>query len=635
MDVITKSNSVATKSQIPSWVSIEQASSESFAEHTNQSRVEACDQECLMNGLLHAQVLGDAAGKGFNVLFFNESVATSPSKLEHSNAFKQAVSFLHKKLVGSKVFNVRVTKSSTDGKLSNLYSYCSKKTNGAITLMGINYSNMRSKFNVKLSTPMDNSAVILQYMLSASDGKVLLNNEKFNTEATPSYKFKKLSKQSIPLILPPFSMAFWTINNSKINECLSNADDESKTDEVDKQLSSSTDELLRTLVDNEFDGKRSNALERRTRNRRQLGASPSNSFLPGFELELPTFKFPTLKTSASNSMPIRDVFFNKNTDIYKVAPVDANPLQSSENPTLPKGDVFLLINDGKRRVGDGQHDYIIEDYAEKKRPTSNRRKPSTNKIIHKETTEAPDYFIPHDYIDATQKTSKKSSKKASKQDQPAEIGELFEAVRGQTYNGRSDQKSLGSNVELQTVIRELEPTYKQSKTALLAAKRKWDKQQIMELLQDAQLEEVDKEQLRDTDDFELIDLTDNNEGHNYEEYEQDDDGFFDDDELHHIRTRRNIDYTKNEIPKFGEHLVDDYEDSIESLVNDVHLYLPPRFESRADLDQKSSTKVLIATTEPPTAIKAIDYFTKSLNDAITVAHKTLIGWWYVFNTSEI
>lgn len=631
MDIILKSNSVASKSQIPSWVSIEQASSESSAELSNQPQVEACDEECLMNGLLHAQVLGDGAGKGFNVLFFNESLSTLLSKSDNSNAFKHAVSVLHKKLVGSKVFNVRVTKSSTDGKLSNLYSYCSKKTNGAITLMGINYSNMRSKFNVKLSTPMDNNAVILQYLLSASDGKVLLNNEKFNSTAVPSYKFKKLSKQSIPLYLPPFSMAFWTINNSKANECLNVAGGESKTEEVGKQLSSSTDELLMTLVAHEFDGKRSNAIDRRPRNRRQLGASPSNSFLPGFEFELPTFKFPTLKTSASNSMPIHDVFFNKNT-----APVDANPLQSSENPTLPKGDVFLLINDGKRRVGDGQHDYIIDDTEEKKRPTSNRRKPSSNKITYKETTEAPDYFIPHDYIDASQKASKKSSKKASKQDQPSEIGELFEAVRGQTYNGRSDQKSLGSNIELQTVIRELEPTYRQSKTALMAAKRKWDKQQIIELLQDAQLEEVDKEQLRDTDDFELIDLTENNGGQNYEEYEQDEDGFFDDDDdqLHHIRTRRNVDYTKNEIPKFGEHLVDDYEDSIESLVNDVHLYLPPRFESRTDLDQKSSTKVSRATTEPPTAIKAIDYFSKSLNDAITVAHKTLIGWWYVFNTSE-
>lgn len=632
LDVVSKLSSMSYKSQAPTWVTVD-CSSRNSSEISKQKKnsIENCDQECIMEGLLHAQVLGDAAKKGFDVLFFHDS---SKNSFTQSSYFAQAVSVLHKKLVGTKVFNVRVTKSSPESKLMNLYSHCSKKQNGAITLMGINFSNMRSKFNVKISSPIDSNSIVMQYLLSASNGQVYLNNEKFTYNATPSYKFKKLSKYSISLVLPPFSMAFWTIKNAKVNECLNIVDDlkdKAVTSLNSPVISSSTDKLLKKLVANEFEGRRSNSIEKLSRTKRQLGGS--NQFLPKFEFELP-FKFPNLMSSSSNHKAIKETLFNKNTDVYKV---DANPLQSSENPTLPNGDVYLLINDGKG-LPDAV-DYVTDDREEPKRRKINRKKSNGNKIIYRETTEEPDYLIPHDYLDASQRTTKRTPKKSSKQEAPKEVGELFEAELPSTNKARSsDQmKTMSSNVELTNVIKELEPTYRQSKTALQAARKKWDREQIMELLKDAQLEEVDRAALSDADDFEVIDLTENAEAPNYEEYEEDDDDFFDDNS-HHIRTRRHANYAKNEIPKYGNHhfIDDEDEESIENLLDDVHLFLPPRNENVAETHPQSySTTQSPSSTVSPIPIQAMNYLSKSLNDVIDLAHKTMLGWWNVFSSSEV
>lgn len=629
---MSKTSSSFPRLQAPLWVTVANSSIESTQPQSSLKTFNMCDHECLINGLLHAQILGVAAKKGLDVLFFNEA----GNNLTNTD-FKKAITILHKKVVGSKAFNVRVTKSSADGKLSNLYAHCSKKTEGALTLMGINFSNMRSKFNVKVSSPIDTNAMVLQYLLSASDGHVLLNNEKFNVNAAPSIKYKKLSKFSISLVLPPFSAAFWTIKNVKVNACLNlksaNVDDVLKESQM-----TSTDKLLKKLVANEFDGKKSNAIEKNSRGKRQIGGGAAGQFLPStFDFELPVFKFPNLMTSASNHKPIRDVLFNKNMDVYKVAPTDVNPLQPSENPSLPSGDVYMMVSDGTPDLVDVDTLDVVVDDAPKR--FKQLRKKGNNKIVYRERTEeAPEYFIPHDYLDASHKTAKATTKKSSKKvDQPREIGELFEVERqaGAAMNRGVDQvRSPSQNVELKTVIRELEPTYRQSKVALQAAKRKWDRTQIMELLKDAQLEEVDRSRLAEADDFEVIDLTENGESPNYDEYEDDDDGFFTDDKMHHIRTRRDVDYAKNEIPKYGSHdmIDEDDEDSIESLMDDVRLYLPP--QNSRDIKSNSDSAPISTSTHPPTAVKAINFFSKSLNHAINVLDKTLIGWWYVFNPAE-
>lgn len=638
-EILSKSPSNFPKSQVPLWATIESSPTEATHTPSFSKAHNTCDHECLINGLLHAQVLGTAATKNLDVLFFDEAV--NNSMLFNTNIdLKKAVTILHKKLVGLKAFNVRVTKSSSDGKLSNLYSFCSKKTEGALTLMGINFSNMRSKFNVKISSPFDANVMILQYLLSASDGHVLLNNEKFNIDAAPSYKYKKLSKFSISLALPPFSMAFWTIKNVKVNACLNMNNANNENDVKESQLTSS-DKLLKKLVANEFDGRKTNAIEKNSRIKRQIGGGAAGQFLPSaFDLDLPVFRFPNLMaTSASNHNPMRNVLFNRNSDTQKAPPADVNPLQSSENPSLPQGDVYMTVNDGTPDFVDRLEVVVDDEPKRYKQP----RKKGNNKVVYRETTEeAPEYFIPHDYLDASQKTTKTTLKKSSskKVEEPREVGELFEVERssGVLSRGGDQTRSPSHNIELKTVIRELEPTYRQSKTALQAAKRKWDRSQIMELLKDAQLEEVDRSHLAEADDFEVIDLTDNGASPNYDEYEDDDDGFFNEDEMHHIRTRRDLNYAKNEIPKYGTHdmIDEDEEDSIESLMDDVHLYLPSHTlrDSKTHSDSAQTNAPISTSTHPPITVKAINFFSQSLNNAINVLDKTLVGWWYVFNPTE-
>lgn len=617
IDVLTRSNVISSKIVAPTWITVNSTTDES-----NLLKKEACDENCLINGLLYAQVLGEGAKKGFDVMFFD--------KLDESSSFKRAVTILHKKLIGSSVFNVRVTKSSKDGKLMSLYSHCSKKSDGSITIMGINFSNMRAKFNTRISAPIDSNGAVLQYLLSASDGHVLLNNEEFNSEATPSYKFKKLSKHSIPLVLPPFSMAFWTIKDAKVNECMN---EQSFQFEAKKSHQTSSDQLLLQLVANEFDGERMNSPEKNIRSKRQLGAS--NSFLPTFELDFP-FKLPSHNRlpSSSSILPLKDVFFPKPADTLNLAQHEpTHILASSENPSLPIGDVFMRINDGKSVVGDTtSFDYVVNDAQQSLRQKVNRKK-SGNKV----TTEATDFYVPYDYIDASQKSTKKSSKKSSKQESPREIGELFEVERSPSPKPRNSDsmRSPSTNVELKTVVKELEPTYRQSKSALSAARRKWDKQQLRELLQGSTIEDFDKLDINDDDEFEVIDLTQNDSGEipNYEEYDIDEDGFFEDN-LHRIRTKRSINYARNEIPKYGGHMLyDDEEDSIESLIEDVHMLFSPR-AMNVEMKSTEAPARLPVTTEPPVAIKAISYLSKTLNEAVDVAHKTLVGWWYVFNPAE-
>ncbi|CRL06312.1 CLUMA_CG018917, isoform A [Clunio marinus] len=635
--ILSKSNTIArniysSTRHSPLWVTVEKSTDETMPNISSTSKHDSCDQDCVSKGLLYAQVLGDSAKNGFNVLFFDEpaNVSIFPKTEKNQNALRQAITTLHKKLIGTKVFNTRITKSLQHGKLVHLYSYCSKKINGAITLIGINFSNLRAKFNIKMSPPLDPNVVIMQYLLSVSDGNVLLNNQNFTSEAAPSFKFKKLSKYAIDLILPPYSIAFWTIQNAKVNECLTLSTVKTEGEIKPKSMSSS-DKLLTKLVANEFGGKVNNAIEKSFRVKRQIGGN--GPFLPGgFEFELPTLKIPNLLPSASNVSPFKDVLFNKNSDIYKQSTSESNPLPPSSNPTLPTGDVFLLIDDGSAVANN--FDYVQVD-SEPRKLKTNRRKTPANKLIFRESTEAPEYYAPYDYVDATSyKSPKKSSKKSTSkaQQQSKEFGELFELER---FPMNDQFRSASEQYELHTIVKDLEPTYRQSKMAMTNAKRKWDRDQIMEFLKDADVEEVNRSHMQDIDDFEVIDLTDNNESPNYEEYaDDDDDGFFSDDNSHRVRTRRNVDYTKNEIPKHGFHFVDDDEEdevSVESMIDDVHIFLPPRVGFSSDsVRNKPNTET--TTTHPTTdlTIKAVDFFSKSLTDVFNVVHKTFVGWWNVF-----
>ena len=202
-------------------------------------------------------------------------------------------------------------------------------------------------------------------------------------------------------------------------------------------------------------------------------------------------------------------------------------------------------------------------------------------------------------------------------------------------------KTSNKNVEYKTVMRELEPTVRQSKKAILAAKKKWNQDQIMELLQDATLQEIDRSQIRNPSDYEIIDLTDDNQAADYAEYYDDDqDGFFSE-TPGKVRTRRSInDVKRNEIPREGDHYVDLFGDvddfSIESLYNN-HFHPEPRI-IHEDLTKliitSPPTEATTAEMPPPTnslGLKIINVMGKSLEDAVQSIHKSVKSIWNVFD----
>jgi hypothetical protein len=465
-------------------------------------------------------------------------------------------------------------------------------------------------------------------LLSVADGHVMLNNERYNGTITPAYKFKKILKHSLDLTIPPFSIMFWMIKSANIKECLN-----VESNQVRKiDTSSSSDKLLKTLA--------AKAIIPSTRTKRQF-IPGNNPFLPKLDLKLSNFM-----TSNINQRSIKDAFFNRHTEIYKVAPVaEQNPLESSENPSLPKGDIYLLVNDGKK---DDYVDAEIEyPQVHRKAVKSPKRKIFRNiEDSAKMASEAHEYVLSHDYVENPYKTAttgKSSTKKSSKpQQQPQEIGEIFELEKPTLdYEHISDDQQVrasSKNVEIKNVMRELEPTVRQSKKAILAAKKKWNQEQIMELLKDATLEEVDRSQLQNTEDFEVIDLTENDEMNpDYAEYDDDEDGFFSNGK---VRTRRaTMDFKKNEIPREGDHYVDLYDDedfSIENL-DDSH-FLPPRYghdNSKSVKLMTSSTEKSTTTSEAPIkdslGIKFVDTVGKSLEDVVHTIHKSVHSFWKIFD----
>lgn len=478
------------------WITIKNNSNEVSLPSIQQNgkHPESCDDKCLINGLYYAQVLGESAKKGIDVVFFESQDISALN----ANVFKQAIDKMHNSLIGTRVFKVRSSKSTYDKKQSSVYAYCSKKMNGGVTLMGINYSNAREKINSMLSTSFDFNSIVLQYILSISDGHVMVNNEKYNGTITPAYKFKKNTKLSIDFTIPPYSIAFWVVKNANEKECLSPLKKiEGNKVRTKSTIKSSTDDLLKTLAANAL--RKEN--EKHQRIKRQI-----NNLSPIFPtLDL---NFPNIMPSNINQRSIKDVLFsNKNTEIYKVAPVESNPLQSSENPSLPNGDVYLLVDDGV------SHDYVNAEmeYAMINSKNQKSHQKSNRKNVKVEMPN--EYLSSYDYFENSYKAAKKSSKKKSSNQNQKNVGELFEieSMNTDLSNNYDQMNSPNSNVEIKTIARELEPTYRQSKKAMLAAKHKWNQNQLMEFLKDATLQEVDKSQLHDADEFQIIDLSNDEE----------------------------------------------------------------------------------------------------------------------------
>jgi hypothetical protein len=620
-----------------------------------------CDQTCLSDGLLFAHVLGEAANNGYNVVYFNETFSFKnsnsflPNPNKNTTSMKYFVMGLFKHLVARKVFNLKQMRLPFTGKsVLQFYGFCSKSMDGDLTFMGINYSNNRGKVNLKLNNPEKPAIVALQYLLSVSDGNILLNNEKIHDleTASPAYKFKKSSRNIINFSLPPYSVGFWQLKNMKNMECFNFEESDTVKSPFNPKLLSSSDLLLKHLLKGVFNGspikndlpklelkkpgeklveKISEVVPKidggkrvKRRMRRQLNLDQFD-LLQTINFDLPPL--PPIKLPAfSNPMmpykkPIQEMFSgNANDlvpDVYKLSQAEKDILRSSENTNLPFEDVYLSLQEV---VTDSDPMLTTATPVE---PKPTKKKPLVYQIhVQPDSNEQ----TPSDYLEAY---SKKNYKNVKKHIPKLKKSELFEAEKTTAYEQRKDQTNADSNVELQMVLKELPPTQLQSKTAMKAAKKKLENLRILEVLDNGELQEISKDEMNPADVAKLIDLAENTA--DYEMYEDEDDGteFF---KKEGNRRKRSpaVDAMKtNEVKDYYLDTADNDQDEfvynlkIHDQSNNEAPETTTDWESALENEQNDSY-----------TLKAVHYFGESLptavHDLVKTFQKQFMGWWSLF-----
>lgn len=684
----------------PVWINVKTApfSKSSIDSQTNstlKSQIfnskNSCDSICLAEGLLFTQTIGDAAKDGYNAVFFNENFKSPttilPNMKNGKSNLKNVVMTFFKNFVGKKVFNLKTMKIPFIGKTNvHMYGYCSKHMKGAMTLMGINYSSNRGKINLRGLSAANQNIVALQYLLSVSDGQILLNNEKINQldSITPIYKFKKSGKNSLILTLPPNSIGFWNIKNLKNMECFVQEDTGPLvSSEQELPVDSSTDLLLKHLLKGIFNHtsneahhvqKRSitssESVNRQLNNLIERDLEKSNSkkirkhrvrrqYLPGpfdfFNLDLPEFpKFPTFKPQPIPVPEIPNIavvtkkpdIFNGNAkesipDMYKLSDAE-NIFKSSENTNLPDGDIHMSLSAGKDFT---TQQATLDTQKSKARKTESGKKIKAQQHQFQMLPASKEAYAPYDYLEAYSKANIKPAEK--KQNPEPKTSELYEAEQVASYkhpNANAPSQNPGTNnVELQMIVKDLEPTHMQSKSALLAAKKKLENMRIMEVLENGELKEISKDDLNPSEMLKIADLTDSDfeTVGSSEEFDDADEEFFKMDEPQ--RNKRSV--LTNEVLDDSEGH-DFYFDIDTFNHGDEEFVRPPSYILKFDIPKnysevENTTEVQLETStlvddilnggkNSSLTIKAVNYFGETVNNVVTVLQKSFMGWWNLF-----
>lgn len=474
------------KSHLPLWVTLPIT--------LCSTKGSTCQQECIRDGLVWAQYLGDAAKNGFNTIYktLDTTELLTPS-------FNYYITLLHKKLMGQKVFDAR--QITGDRTTSHFYTHCARNVSGAFSFMGINMKNTKLTVSIKMNIKYVGSK-INQYILTVVNGTILLNNEpiQINSNIEDFVKVKRFVRP-INVVLPEFSVGFWTFPLANLNECTNFDDSEEdwgiQTEVKIEKQKTAVDNLLHELImeNIERESKRnkrhlvvkkdSNSLSQRSKrsirnwntitNIRKKDAEeifnifqklhskktkkfnsrrskrfilapeePKSSNNKIEELFKIVFGEPLLrqkKEILSNKRFKRQIDFsflgNKmNQFLPKFQQIEKPFLKSSENPNLPKGDVFLQL--GNEKVG------------------------SLEKIINEPVTieeKLQEYF---ENVGVTQSPVIIAPNRAE---------ELWEAV-AQTPDLQKNVVINNENIQdtIGYIIRELQPTIKQNEENLEKAK---------------------------------------------------------------------------------------------------------------------------------------------------------------------
>ncbi|XP_030559106.1 uncharacterized protein LOC115761479 [Drosophila novamexicana] len=199
------------------------------------------------DALRWAQTLGDAASGGFDVVFKRMSL----EDFERPN-LSYYVTALFKKVMGSRVFPARPLNVFAPS--NKLYTHCANAVSGGLAFMVVNTEEQPTTITVRSMSRLSSSD-IWQYVLTAEDGRMRLNNMKLSLNSTlrPLVKPKDASKP-LQLITPSMSVGFWVLPSVNLEHCQYSeieADSVSAESAAESGRSSysSADRLLQRLIE--------------------------------------------------------------------------------------------------------------------------------------------------------------------------------------------------------------------------------------------------------------------------------------------------------------------------------------------------------------------------------------------------
>ncbi|XP_030370825.1 uncharacterized protein LOC115621345 [Scaptodrosophila lebanonensis] len=236
---------VLQQARLPLWLTLPQEKSEGSSAQRISKRLIGDETT---DALRWAQTLGDAASTGFDVVFKRMTLAD----FKRPN-YSFWVTALFKKVMGSRVFPARPLNMFAP--TNKLYTHCANDVSGGLAFMVVNTEDQPTTITVRSLSRLASSEV-WQYILTANDGRVRLNNEKLSLNSTlrPVIKSKDSSKM-LQLITPTMSVGFWVLPNVNLEHCQYTeveaeevaADSSSEKDRSNGY--SSADRLLQRLIE--------------------------------------------------------------------------------------------------------------------------------------------------------------------------------------------------------------------------------------------------------------------------------------------------------------------------------------------------------------------------------------------------
>lgn len=443
----------------------------------NWSSPHDCGSTCKQETLYWAQLLGDSAKSGFEVIFkpLGKRDLVKPN-------FKYYITRLFKHLIGNKVFAVTGLKG--DRFLAHHYAFCSKNQTGGFVLMVINSDENKLKTDFKL-TLHQKKCTIHQYSLTVCDESFCLNDQRLTLESelNPIVK-KKNIKRTISLTTAPYSVTFFVFPNTDIEQCKEGTESvefNSIEESAPKMKRSSVDKLIEELALENLNLAKRN-FEPTIRVKRQLSSKFKEFNL--FKHLTPQAR--SIPNSNLNNGKILLVNKPQKANIPGIddenSSIEEKIFKSSENNNLPKGEMHLFVGPESRDNPEADYDYVeFDDKRSKSKKKNNSLKMAklekeddyVESGIREQSVEveAVDNFFDNFGGEFVRPASVHRN---DKQSDNREIGEVTASKIKVGFNRKQDISKNGKEENLQyaVLIKELQPTVRQNQLNRKKAEKK-------------------------------------------------------------------------------------------------------------------------------------------------------------------